>query len=190
LNSVNPNAPHSLRSGRARRRLATPLLLALLVVLADQVSKWAVIRELGPTRDDHRTELLSSVLALHYVENSGAAFGFLRGQSLLLTVVAAAVVVSLVFSYQRMQHATWQLTAGLGLLLGGAIGNLVDRIRLGYVVDFVEVSAWPKFNIADSAITIGVIFIAWHALVHDQMTGSDSLKAAVSRPALDRDGAP
>jgi signal peptidase II len=107
-----------------------------------------------------------------------------------LTLVAAAVVIALVVSYQRAQHTTWQLTTGLGMLLGGAVGNLMDRIRLGYVVDFVDVSAWPKFNVADSAITVGVILIAWHALVHDQAERMITRISSVRPATLDRDGAP
>jgi signal peptidase II len=173
---------------RPRQALAFPLLLAALVVALDQLSKWAITRELGPERTDHRFEILRDVLGFRYVENSGAAFGMLRGQTVVLTVVAAFVVAVLIFSYRRAQRTTWQLTAGLGLLLGGAIGNLVDRIRLGYVVDFVAVSAWPKFNVADSAITIGVLLIAWHALAHDP--SSESNVVLVSRAALDRDTSP
>ena len=190
MNSPTFAPPQSGKSGRARQALAAPLLVALLIVILDQVSKWAVVRELGPDRIDHRAELVGDVLALHYVENSGAAFGFLRGQTFLLTLVAVAVVVALVVSYQRAQHTTWQLTTGLGMLLGGANGNLIDRIRLGYVVDFIEVSAWPKFNVADSAITVGVILIAWHALVHDQAERTISRVSSVRPATLDRDGAP
>jgi signal peptidase II len=174
--------------GRARQALAFPVLLATVVVVFDQLSKWAVARELGPSRENHRSEIVGDVLGFQYVENSGAAFGMFRGQTVVLTVVAFIVVAALIFSYRRAQHTTWQLTAGLGLLLGGAIGNLVDRIRLGYVVDFIAVSVWPKFNVADSAITIGVLLITWHALAND--FSSESKVVLVSRNALDRDTAP
>ena len=158
------------------------------MVAVDQLSKWAVARELGPSKGNHRSEIVRDLLGFQYVENSGAAFGIFRGQTVVLTVVAILVVAAMIFSYRRAQHTTWQLTAGLGLLLGGAIGNLVDRIRLGYVVDFIAVSIWPKFNVADSAITIGVLLIAWHAFAHD--LSSESNVELVSRTALDRDTAP
>jgi signal peptidase II len=158
------------------------------VVAVDQLSKWAIVRELGPSQGNHRTEVARNLLAFHYVENSGAAFGVFRGQTVVLTAVAAFVVVALIFSYRRARHATWQLTTGLGLILGGAIGNLVDRIRLGYVVDFVSVSVWPKFNVADGAITIGVLLIAWHALAHDIPT--DSNVVLTGHAVLDRDNSP
>jgi signal peptidase II len=188
LSTSDQNQTSLHASGRARQALAFPLLLAALVVAVDQLSKWAVARQLGPTSVDHRFEIVHDVLGFQYVENSGAAFGMLRGQTVVLTVVAAFVVAVLIFSYRRAQRATWQLTIGLGLLLGGAIGNLVDRIRLGYVVDFIAVSVWPKFNVADSAITIGVLLIAWHALAHNP--SSESKVVLVSRTALDRDSLP
>jgi signal peptidase II len=188
LSTPDPTKISSSPTGRARQTLALPLAVAVLVVVLDQVTKWLIVRELGPASENHRTGLVRDALAFHYVENSGAAFGMLRGQTVVLAVAAAFVVGALIISYQRATHATWQLTAGLGLLLGGAIGNLIDRIRVGYVVDFIAVSAWPKFNVADSAITVGVFLIAWHALAHDMSSESNGM--LVNQAVMDRDRSP
>ena len=177
-------APASIR---ARQTLAVPLMLAALIVLLDQATKWVVTRQLGPHASEHRFEVAGRVIAFDYVRNNGAAFGLLRGQTFVLTVMACAVVIVLIASYQRARNPSWQLVVGLGLLLGGAIGNLIDRIRLNYVVDFIAFSIWPKFNIADSAITIGVLLIAWHALVHDHLVSHPSLTRDVASLSPERD---
>jgi signal peptidase II len=143
---------------------AFPAALALVVVGLDQVAKAAVVDALGPDADRHRVDLLGSFLALHYVENAGAAFGVLRGQGVVVTVLALVVLGGLVVYYRRTGAAGLWAGASLGLLVGGAVGNLIDRARLGYVVDFVAVGPWPKFNLADSAITVGVLLLAAHGL--------------------------
>ncbi|MFL5761080.1 MAG: signal peptidase II [Thermomicrobiales bacterium] len=174
-------------ANRARESLAVPFALAAVVAALDQITKSVVTRQLGQTADDHRVEIAGRFVAFEYVENSGAAFGLLRGQTVVLTMVSIAVVVVLIASYRRAQHVSWQLVVGLGLLLGGAIGNLVDRLRLGYVVDFVAISLWPKFNIADSAITIGVILIAWHAFARDRLVPSPSFAPEIGPIAPNQD---
>jgi signal peptidase II len=143
-----------------RRGIALPLLIVAVIVVADQCTKWVVTRALGPGQANHRHEVLGSLLAFDYVENTGAAFGVLQGQTGILTAVALFVLVGLIISYRRVPNPSLFLSVGLGLVLGGAVGNLIDRFRLGYVVDFVAVGIWPKFNAADSAITIGVLLLA------------------------------
>ena len=137
---------------------------------------------LGPARAEHRLGIAEPVLALQYVENTGGAFGFFRGQTALLTVMALVVIGALVLYYRRVVDPSPWLVVSLGLLLGGALGNLVDRIRLGYVVDFVAVGPWPKFNVADSAITIGVLLVAWATLTGSQPVIGGS-RAVAPEPA-------
>jgi signal peptidase II len=134
--------------------------VGLTIVLLDQLTKWLVVQSLGPDQRDHRVELLGSWFAFHYAENTGAAFGMLTGQGWLLTVIAGVVAMVLLASVVRMAKPSRLVVLGCGLLLGGALGNLVDRLRFGYVVDFISVSSFPKFNIADSAITFGILVLA------------------------------
>lgn len=131
------------------------------MIAVDQATKAVVSDVLGRRADSHRSELLGSLLAFEYVENTGAAFGVLKGQGIILTVIAAAVVVLLIWRYLRGGRSSPLIAVSVGLLVGGALGNVIDRIRLGYVVDFVAVGTFPRFNAADSAVTIGVLLLAW-----------------------------
>ena len=136
------------------------VILATLVAL-DQTVKLVMISWLGPDASTHRWELAGRYLAFQYVENRGAAFGILEGQSAILIVLAVAVAVGFVAMMRRELAGNRLLQLALTLIGAGAIGNLADRIRLGYVVDFISVGDFPKFNMADSYITIAVIVIAW-----------------------------
>jgi signal peptidase II len=149
---------------RADARLALPIAVGLAVVLLDQASKALVVDRLGPQAPTQELRLLGSTLALRYVENTGAAFGLLRGAGPALTVAAVLILVGLAVLYRRLADGSAWTAAAIGGIAGGAIGNLIDRIRLGYVVDFVAVGPWPTFNVADSAITIGVLLLAWRML--------------------------
>jgi signal peptidase II len=107
-------------------------------------------------------------LRFTYVENRGAAFGLLQDQTAFFVFVGVLVVGVIAASYRYLPRSGIRLHLALGLQLGGAIGNLVDRIRQGYVVDFVDFGYrsnwWPVFNVADSAIVVGVALLALNAL--------------------------
>jgi signal peptidase II len=96
-----------------------------------------------------------------YVENRGAAFGLLQEQTSFFILVGLTVIGVILYSLRHMSRPSLILTISLGLQLGGAIGNLIDRVRFGYVVDFMDLSVWPVFNVADSAIVCGVIGLAY-----------------------------
>ena len=114
--------------------------------------------------------LIPHVLHLTYVQNTGAAFGVLRNTGPLLVLVSLAVIVVLTLALCRddparetSPTARWR-RAGMVLMLGGAVGNVIDRLWLGYVVDVVDLRVWPVFNLADSAITIGIGLWLWSML--------------------------
>ncbi|MBA7698945.1 Lipoprotein signal peptidase [subsurface metagenome] len=100
------------------------------------------------------------------VHNSGAAFGLFQGQSFLLTIIASVGVIALLL-YALFFHHSFPFLGNrlgklaLGLVLGGTVGNLSDRIHLGYITDFIDFNFWPAFNIADSAMVIGTIILAY-----------------------------
>ena len=94
-------------------------------------------------------------------ENRGAAFGLFSGLVPILTVASIAILMGLLLHYLRAGTAPALANVAIGAIAGGALGNLVDRVRLGHVVDFVSVGPWPNFNVADSAITIGVLILIW-----------------------------
>ncbi|MEI7607276.1 MAG: signal peptidase II [Rhodospirillaceae bacterium] len=142
------------------RRLALGLGLAIVVVLLDQASKGYVIDLLTPPP---HAVILTDWLNLVMTWNHGISFGLFSGQAgpYIFVAVALAVSAGLVVWMvrdRRLGAALW-----LGLVIGGAIGNVIDRVRLGAVADFIDVHAgtwhWPAFNIADSAITLGVALI-------------------------------
>lgn len=135
--------------------------IAAMVIAADQVSKAAVISAIGPGRAAARIEVIGPWMAIEYAENRGVAFGVLASLGPLLLLAAGIVLAGLLVHYLRTPSPPFWQTFSIGLVVGGAIGNLLDRARLGYVVDFVAVGAWPNFNVADSAICIGVIVMVW-----------------------------
>lgn len=139
-------------------------LFAAVVFTADQVTKVLVARELDLWErwQPFAGVPLLSLFRITHVSNTGAAFGILPDRGLFFVIVAIVVSAAIAIYYRRLPGHQWWLFLSLGLQLGGALGNLVDRLRLGYVVDFVEVGIWPVFNVADSAIVTGVVILAWH----------------------------
>ncbi|MCX7623716.1 MAG: signal peptidase II [Thermomicrobium sp.] len=127
-------------------------------LVVDQLSKALVLRFLGPRGSVEEVVLVPGILRLFYVENTGAAFGIFQGRNPLLAVLALGVVGLLVVWFRQLAQSSWGAVA-LGLQLGGAFGNLVDRFRHGFVVDFIDFPFWPTFNVADSAITVGVLLL-------------------------------
>jgi len=137
-------------------------LTALLIVAADQLSKFWIRSNLATG------ESLFEVgfFRLTRVHNSGAAFGLFQGQSFLLTIIASVAVAALLlytlFFHHKFPFLDNRLgKLALGLVLGGTTGNLIDRIHLGYVTDFIDFNFWPAFNIADSAVVVGIIILVY-----------------------------
>lgn len=114
--------------------------------------------------------LIHGVLHLTYVQNTGAAFGVLRHTGPLLVLISFVVIVVLTSALRQAQHErgeSWSARLrryGMILMLAGAMGNVVDRLWLGYVVDFVDLRVWPVFNLADSAISVGIGLWLWSLL--------------------------
>ena len=97
-----------------------------------------------------------------HARNTGTAFSLFQGHSNILSFVAIFAVAVLLWVYATTGAKSFVLRFALGLQLGGALGNLLDRLRLGYVTDFVDVGPWPIFNVADSAISIGMVLMVWY----------------------------
>ncbi len=150
-------------SSAVRGTPARLLLLGALIIVVDQIVKLIVVNTMGM---GHSIDVVGSVVRLTRTANTGAAFGLFRGGSMwFVWISAAASIAIIVFSREIVKMRFWERTA-FGLVLGGAVGNLVDRIRLGAVVDFIDIGfgalRWPSFNVADSCITIGVVILAIH----------------------------
>ena len=136
--------------------------LAGTVVLLDQLSKILALHYLSPQAS---VSLIPEVLDLTLVHNPGVAFGFFGNSTVFLFAVITVSLVFLFFIANRSHHqASPSVRWALSLILGGAIGNWIDRLRFGAVIDFIDFRIWPVFNIADSAITIGVCIYFIHVL--------------------------
>lgn len=138
-------------------------LTAAVVFGLDVVSKWWVQAHM---RSGQSIPLWPGVLYITYVRNPGAAFGLLRHATVLFILVAVAAAVGIMTYGQRAAKGRPALQWALGLLLGGSLGNLLDRLLYGRVIDFVNVRFWPfVFNLADSAIVVGGALLLWMLLL-------------------------
>ena len=153
--STNALAPVSV----VRRRIgAGPLqwiglaAVAVAAVVGDQLTKREVRTQL---RIDESVHVIGP-LSIHRVQNSGIAFGFFASATAIVTILTAAAVGWMLVFFARSGARHPVLPAALGLLIGGSISNLIDRVRLGHVTDFLDIGWWPAFNLADSFIVIGV----------------------------------
>src|SRR5919106_1307726 len=135
----------------------TVLQLAALVLLLDQFTKYLVIQLLP----FHWSFPMEGFFRFTHVHNTGSAFGILQGLNTPLIFVSFVGVIILVVIYRSQPHPSNWLRLSLGLQLGGAFGNLIDRLRLGYVTDFIDVGPWPAFNLADASIVTGLVLLAW-----------------------------
>lgn len=159
------------RRPSSRRGLAFALAAVWLVL--DIVTKAVAVAQLSPRRP---VELVDGVLELDLLRNAGSAFSFAPGYTAVLSLVAVAVVVVVVRIAGRLRSTAWAIA--FGLLLGGALGNLTDRIfrapgvLRGHVVDFIALPHWPVFNIADSGITIAAVLIVVLSLLGRSYDGT------------------
>ena len=141
------------------------IIVSTLVVFLDQFLKYLVSRNM---RIGQSITVIQDILNITFVRNSGAAFGFLNRVPEHVTkpvfiVISLAFIVFIVLYYKNINMNNTLINSAFGLIVGGALGNLIDRVRFGMVTDFVEVGLadlkWPVFNLADSAITVGIIIL-------------------------------
>lgn len=132
-------------------------IIALFIILLDQLTKWLIVKnmELGES-----IQIIENFLYITSHRNRGAAWGILQGQMWFFYIITSVVVIALIYYIQKEAKGKWLLGTSLGFMLGGAIGNFIDRIFRGEVVDFINTYIFgydfPIFNIADSALVIGV----------------------------------
>jgi signal peptidase II len=159
-----------MEAARERSAPLKPLLIlvatAAVVFLADQVTKALVVANVGLGEE---IELLGGIVQIWNVRNRGAAFSLFQGEIALFLAVTVLALAMIVYFHRSLRDRSLWLQALLGVILGGTLGNLVDRLRHGYVTDFVSVGIgeirWPTFNVADSSIVVGigllVLYLAW-----------------------------
>jgi len=135
--------------------------VTLVVLLVDQGTKYLVLTNLAVWQS---IPLVPGLVQFTHVQNPGAAFGLLADWTWLFILVTLTVVGAAIFLNRHILNLDWQFQAALALEVGGAIGNLIDRVRFGHVVDFIDILVWPVFNIADMAIVGGALLLGYKLL--------------------------
>ena len=146
--------------GRGLIKGLTFPLTALVVLALDQISKFFIRTNMTPGQSIPE----EGFFRITYATNVGGAFGIFANQAFLITLTAIVGIAAILIYTRYPPFNRLLLRIALGLLLGGAVGNLIDRLSFGRVVDFIDVGAWPVFNLADSAIVVGIILIAYYFL--------------------------
>ena len=165
--TTNGLAPVSVAErplGAGIRQWAGLSAVASAALLGDQATKHLVRSDLRPGESTH----VLGPLAIHRVQNSGIAFGFFSSATAIVALVTAVAVGWMLVFFARSGARHPVLPAALGLLIGGSASNLVDRVRLGHVTDFLDFGWWPAFNLADSFIVIGVAILLSALIASDR----------------------
>jgi signal peptidase II len=159
-------------TGLKSKRFGLLALIVSAVLILDQLTKWKVTRTM---RLHESISIIPDLFSITYIRNSGAAFGILAGSHsgfrLVFFGITSALALALLSTiYLRLSPADWLGQVSVAAIFGGAVGNLIDRVRFGEVIDFLDFSLlgyhWPAFNAADAAITVGVCFLIGHFFLH------------------------
>ncbi|MBN3032965.1 MAG: signal peptidase II [Candidatus Saganbacteria bacterium] len=138
---------------------------AALIAALDQLVKYLVVQHLAPGQS---LPLLGRAVRLTYVRNTGAAFSLFTGYSSYLALAGLIVAVAVIVWHTRTSPRDRRLQFALAAVLGGSLGNLLDRLLRSYVVDYLDLTVWPVFNLADVMINLGVLLLAWR-LFHKEV---------------------
>lgn len=165
---------------RAKRRLAFPTILGLAAVVfaLDQTTKYFVLQYIPAGTSWSLWPGLARLFQLTHITNSGAAFGSFSNLGQFFKLVAVIVILAIFFFYNRFPVEWIGVRVGLGLIVGGAMGNLLDRFVRpdAAVVDFIDIGFWPIFNIADSCIVIGVCLLAYYLWTQENQRQGEALQ--------------
>ena len=129
---------------------------ALFVVLLDQLTKFLIKTKFQLAES---IPIVKNMLHFTYVTNTGSAFGLFKGLDLFFVIFSFVVIVAILYFMKNIKQNEKLMQVSFGLLLGGTIGNLADRILFGHVIDFIDFRIWPVFNVADSAITVSIALL-------------------------------
>lgn len=141
------------------------VVIIILGLALDQLSKWLVVQSLplGASQD-----VLGSLLRLHHVQNTGAAWSMFRDSTFALAIFSVLLLALLLVWFFLTSPEHWGQRLALSVIISGALGNMFDRFRLGYVVDFLELPHWPVFNVADILLCCGVAVLAVLILLEER----------------------
>ncbi len=171
--------------GELRRYWLMPAAIAAAIITVDQLTKSWVWQNLGPN-EGTTLPLLPPWLNLTLVHNTGVAFGMFQGVPHFFTITSILISIGALYFYRfHMPHNRPLVQWCLGMIIGGAIGNVIDRIRMGFVIDFVHVRYFPGiFNVADSTITVGVLLLAGYLILFGDETQQPVRRAPPADDAL------
>lgn len=141
--------------------------LAAVILVIDQITKYVVVNNIDLYE---AKEVIPGILSWMYIRNTGAAWSILEGQMWFFYIITFAVVIAVIYIMQKYAKGNWLFSLGLALILAGALGNFIDRLRLGYVVDMIRLDFmnFPIFNVADMSLSIGVAVIILYVLLDEK----------------------
>lgn len=166
---------------RPKPALPTILGLAIIVFALDQAAKFLVVQNLSLYESWSLFPNLARLFKFTFITNTGAAFGMFPQLGGVFMVVAVVVITAIVVFYHHLPTANLWVRVSLGMQLGGALGNLIDRIIRGYVVDFVDIGFWPIFNLADLSIVLGVTILAYYLWNEDNSSNQPAHRSNLSQ---------
>lgn len=140
------------------------VIVAAIAIAVDQATKAYVVAHLDRYESWMPVDFIEPIFKFTHVRNTGAAFGMFPQGSTLFLGIAVTIVVVILYYYRQLPFGGWMVRFALSLQIAGALGNVIDRVRLGYVVDFFNVAYWPVFNVADSCVVIGVVLLGFEML--------------------------
>ena len=168
---------------KQKRMAAFPVIIgvAAIVFTLDQISKFLIVQNIPLWGYWSISENIARLFRFTFTTNTGAAFGMFPKFGVVFMIIAILVVIGIViFSHHLPIESTW-VRVSLGLQLGGAMGNLLDRILRGFVVDFFDVGFWPIFNIADVAVVVGVCMLVYYFFEREDVSGTVQDLSGLSR---------
>ena len=164
----------------AVRNYLSILMIAAVIVALDQWTKW-LVRTSIPAGESWLPDSLlwlSPYARIVHWYNRGAAFGMFQQGNMVFTVLAFVVIGAILYYYPQISRADWPLRLAMSMQLGGAIGNLIDRITIGHVTDFISVGRFPVFNVADSSITVGCVVLLLGVWWQERASKKEKVEAA------------
>lgn len=173
---LNKLALHLLQSKSKLLLLA----IALVVFAADQASKTWVFTNLEEQQSWAALAMFKGMISITHIVNTGGALGLFPNQGNFFTIIAIVVVIAIISYYRYLPLDQPRVMVSLGLQLGGAMGNWIDRVRLGFVVDFIDFGFWPVFNLADLSIIAGVIILASYLMHEEEHQGETHPQAGAA----------
>ena len=158
--------------------------IAAVIVALDQWTKWLVRANIpqGGTWLPESLEWLSPYARIVHWYNTGAAFGMFQNASMVFTVLAFIVIAAIIYYYPHVENTDWSLRLAMSMQLGGAIGNLIDRLRLGHVTDFISIGSFPVFNVADASISVGAVVLLLGVWLMERSEKKEKASAVAPEP--------